>query len=222
MKLKWLSHAGFHVELCGKNILIDPWLCGNPSAKEKPEDIKDIDIILITHDHGDHIGDAIGIAKRTNAKIVGIYELSQYAMEQGVNNVVGINIGGTVLLDEIEITLVQAFHSSIRGAPTGFVVRCKGESLYHAGDTGLFGDMKLIGELYKPKLALLPIGSYYTMGPLEALEAVKMIKPKIVIPMHYNTFPVIKQDPKVFKRMVEEEILGVKVIIPNIGEWITI
>lgn len=222
MELKWLSHAGFHIKISDKNILIDPWLSGNPLAKEKLDDLKEIDIILVTHDHGDHLGDAIEIAKRTNAKVVGIYELVQYISSQGVNNVLGMNIGGTASLDNLEITLVQAFHSCDKGAPTGFIVKCNDESFYHAGDTGLFGDMKIIGELYRPKIALLPIGGYYTMGPHEALEAVRMIRPRIVIPMHYNTFPVIRQDPRTFKEMVEKDVPGVKVIIPSIGEWITI
>lgn len=222
MQLKWLGHAGFHIKLDEKKILIDPWLTGNPLAKEKPENIKDVDIILVTHDHGDHLGDTVEIAKRIDAIVVGVFELAQYISGQGVKRVLGMNIGGTATLDGIKITLVPAFHSCSRGTPVGFVVRNDYESFYHAGDTGLFCDMKIIGEIYKPKVVMLPIGSYYTMGPLEALKAVEMIEPEIVIPMHYNTFPVIKQNPSVFKKMVEEKMPEIKVIIPNIGEWIKV
>jgi len=222
MRVRWLGHAGFDIEILGRRILIDPWLTGNPMAKNKPEEFKKVDVILVTHDHGDHLGDAIEIAKNTGATFVGIYELSQYALSQGVKEAVGMNIGGSTVVKDLEVIMVPAFHSCEKGAPVGFVVQHGTESVYHAGDTSVFSDMKLIGELYKPKLALLPIGSHFTMGPKEAAKAVELIKPKVVIPMHYNTFPVIRQDPHEFEGLVKEVAPEVRVIIAEVGKWIEI
>jgi L-ascorbate metabolism protein UlaG (beta-lactamase superfamily) len=211
-RIKWLGHSGFEIELANKILLIDPWLTGNPLAAVKASDIKKADIVCVTHDHGDHLGDSVEICKRTGAAFVAIYELSVYAEKQGVKNVVGINIGGTVEVKGIRITLVQAFHSSTRGAPTGFVITAEEKTLYHAGDTGLFGDMKLIGEIHHPDVALIPIGDYYTMGPKEAAEAVKLIKPAVVVPMHYQTFPVLESSAENFIKLVKEKAPKVKVV----------
>ena len=188
-KIRWLGHSGFEIELMNKIVLVDPWLDGNPLAPMRAADLKKADIVCVTHDHPDHLGDAIQICKQTGATFVGIYELSVYAQEEGVKETVGINIGGTVDVKGIRISMVQAFHSSTRGAPTGFIIKAEGKTIYHAGDTSLFGDMRIIGEIHRPNIALIPIGGYYTMGPREAAEAVKLIKPAIVIPMHFKPFP---------------------------------
>jgi L-ascorbate metabolism protein UlaG (beta-lactamase superfamily) len=217
-RIKWLGHSGFEIELANKILLIDPWLTGNPLAAVKASDIKKADIVCVTHDHGDHLGDSVEICKRTGAAFVAIYELSVYAEKQGVKNVVGINIGGTVEVKGIRITLVQAFHSSTRGAPTGFVIKAEEKTLYHAGDTGLFGDMKLIGEIHHPDVALIPIGDYYTMGPKEAAEAVKLLKPAIVVPMHYQTFPVLESSAENFIKLVKEKAPKVKVVALKPGD----
>ena len=218
MKVRWLGHAGFEIEISEKRILIDPWLTGNPVAKNKPGEFKEVDVILVTHDHGDHLGDAIEIAKNTGAVFVGIYELSQYALSQGVKDTVGMNIGGSTIVKDLKVIMVPAFHSCERGAPVGFVIQHGDESVYHAGDTSLFADMKLIGELYKPKLALLPIGSHFTMGPLEAAKAVELLKPKYAIPMHYNTFDVIKADPNEFAKYVKDRGLETQIVILKPGD----
>ncbi|MCS7373432.1 MAG: metal-dependent hydrolase [archaeon GB-1845-036] len=221
MKLKWLSHAGFLIEIDEKRLLIDPWIKGNPLAKCTLDELDGIDAVLVTHDHSDHMGDAIEIAIRNNAKFIGIYELSQYAAKKGVKNVVGMNIGGTINLEGLSIIMVQAFHSSNIGMPTGYIIRER-EGVYHAGDTGLFYDMKLLAELYKPRVVLLPIGGHFTMGLREAAEAVKLMDPEIAIPMHYNTFPPIVQDPNKFREIVKEKAPRTKVIIAEINEWIEI
>lgn len=217
-KIRWLGHSGFEIELNNKTVLIDPWLSGNPKAAMKASDVKKIDIVCVTHDHVDHLGDAIQICKATGATFVGIYELGVYAQEQGVKETVGFNIGGTTIVKGIEISMVQAFHSSNQGAPTGFIIRAEGKSIYHAGDTGLFGDMKLIGEIYHPDIALIPIGDYYTMGAKEAAEAVRLINPSIVIPMHYGTFPVLTSSAKDFIGIVRERVPKVKVVVLEPGE----
>jgi len=217
-RIRWLGHSGFEIELVNKILLIDPWLTGNPLAAMKASDIKKTDVVCVTHDHGDHLGDAIEICKRTGATFVGIYELGVYAEEQGVKNVVGINIGGTVDVKGINITMVQAFHSSTRGAPTGFVIKAEGKTVYHAGDTCIFGDMRLIGEIYRPDVALIPIGDYYTMGPREAAEAVKLINPAVVVPMHYQTFPVLYPSAEDFIKFVKEKAPNVKVVVLKLGE----
>ena len=217
-RIRWLGHSGFEIELANKILLIDPWLTGNPLAAMKASDLKRADIVCVTHDHEDHLGDAVEICKRTGATFVGIYELGVFAEENGVKDVVGINIGGTVSVKGITISMVQAFHSSNRGAPTGFVIKAEGKTIYHTGDTSLFGDMKLIGEIHRPDVALIPIGDYYTMGPREAAEAVKLIKPDIVIPMHYQTLPVLSPSAEDFIKFVKEKAPKVKVVALKLGE----
>ena len=217
-KVTWLGHAAFQIEVAGKTVLVDPWLDGNPTSPIKASEISKADIVYVTHDHGDHLGDAVTICKRTGAAFVSTYELGNYASENGVQNVVGINIGGCVELKGVKLHMVQAFHTSSRGAPTGVVFEGEGKTVYHAGDTGLFMDMKLIGQLYKLDLALLPIGGYYTMGASEAAEAVKLLKPKAVVPMHYRTFPVLAQSADEFVEKVKKKAAKVKVVVLNPGQ----
>ncbi len=217
-KIVFLGHAAFKIETDEIKILIDPFLTENPLASIKASDIKECDIVLVTHDHGDHLGDAVDICKRTDATLVAIYDLAVHLQEQGVKNIEGMNIGGTANIKKVKITMVKAFHSATRGAPVGFVISVPGASIYHAGDTQVFSDMKIIGELYKPDYALLPISGYYTMGPEEAALATELLKPKVVIPMHYNTFPIIKQDPNKFAELVKQRTPEVKVVVLKPGE----
>jgi L-ascorbate metabolism protein UlaG (beta-lactamase superfamily) len=221
MKITWLGHACFLLE-GSKKVLIDPFLTGNPTAPVKPDEL-DVDVILVTHGHGDHLGDAVEISKRCKAPIVCIYELSVLLSRKGAETI-GMNVGGTLRFDDVSVTMVKAVHSAdvveseiiSAGDPVGFVVNMDGVSVYHAGDTDVFMDMKLIGELHEPKVALLPIGDLYTMGIKGALKAIELIKPEIVVPMHYNTFPAIRQNPEELK--AEAEKMGVKVVILKPGE----
>ncbi len=220
MKITWFGHACFLLEGT-KKIIIDPFLTGNPTAPVKPEDI-DVDLILVTHGHGDHLGDAETISKRCKAPIVAVYELAVYLAKRGCETI-GMNIGGTLDYEGVKVSMVNAVHSAdivgdeivSGGKAVGYVVE-DGVSVYHAGDTDVFMDMQLIGEIYKPKVALLPIGGFYTMSPKTALKAIELLKPEIVVPMHYNTFPPIKQNPEEFKK--EAEKLGVKVVVLKPGE----
>lgn len=217
IKVRWFGHAAFEVEMAEKTILVDPFLSGNEMAPIKPEEISRADVIVVTHDHPDHMGDAVEIAKRLGSKIVAVFETANKALSDGAPEAVGMNIGGTYSLDGLDLTLTPAFHS-MSSNPSGVILSDGKTAIYHAGDTGLFGDMKLIGQLYKPRIALLPIGGFYTMGPREAAVAASLIKPKIAVPMHYNTFDVIRQDPKIFQREVRRRAKGVKVKILNPGE----
>jgi len=218
MRIRWLGHSAFEIEMEGNIILVDPWLDGNPKAPIKASSIKNADIICVTHDHSDHLGDAVEICKSTGAAFVGIYELGVYMKESGVKEVIGMNVGGTTEVKGVKISLVPAIHSCRRGSPVGFIIRGEGKAVYHAGDTCLFGDMKLIKELHHPDIALLPIGGYYTMGPEEAVEAVKLIEPDTVIPMHYQTFPVLIPSAENFVRLVKERTPNVKVVVLEPGE----
>jgi len=223
--IKYLGHSFFEVVLTGldsavKNIAIDPWV-ENPLSPVKLGDYRDrrLDYIIVTHDHGDHLGNAIELAKATGATIIGVYEVALYAEEKGVK-AIGGNIGGALRIPDLEVVLTPATHSSSRGVPVGVVVRGKDLSVYHAGDTGLFSEMELIGELYSPDIAMLPIGGHFTMGVREAVKAVELIKPKIAIPMHYNTFPLIQADPFEFKKLVESRTSS-KVVVLKPGETLS-
>lgn len=221
--IRWLGQSAFEVTTPGgKAILIDPWLKGNPAAPVKPEDIKKADLILVTHDHFDHLGDAVEIAKATGAVVVGSFDLLQRLVKEGLpeknalNGGFGMNIGGTAKVAGVVVTMVQAAHT---GTPCGFVVTFEdGKRLYDAGDTGLFGDMKLIGDLYPPDLALLPIGDNFTMGAAQAAEALRLVNPKEVIPMHYGTFPILAQDATEFAALAAKKAPGVKVSVLKPGE----
>ncbi len=224
-KIKYYGHSAFKIiSQEGKVILIDPWL-SNPLSPQK--DYDKVDLILLTHAHGDHLGDTLEIAKKTQAKVYAIHEISVYLQKKGIKNAIGMNIGGHIKDGNIEIIQTEATHSSSiqegenlipGGDPTGFVIKLeKGFTIYHAGDTGVFGGMQIIGELYKPHLALLPIGSHYTMGPLEAAYACKLIKPKYVIPMHYATFPILTGTPEEFKNLLDPS-LSIEVIVLKPGE----
>ncbi len=218
MKFTYLGHSSFKVESDGKTVFVDPWLNG-PTSPIKVDDVKKADIVLVTHDHGDHgYAEGIEICKKTDAFFVAINELAIQAKNDGVENVHTLNIGGSVDIGGVTVTLVQAFHSSGIGAPTGFIVEFPSGTFYHAGDTGLFYDMKLFGELYKIDCALLPIGSYYVMSVRQAVKAAELIKPKYVIPMHYDTFPVIKANPKKFWQMVATNVKGTMVQVLQPGE----
>ncbi len=221
-RVRFLGHAAFDITLGGldgaeKRVLIDPWL-DNPLSPVKPSSYRGtrVDYVIVTHDHGDHLGNAIELAKLTGAKVVGVYEVAEHAREQGAE-AVGGNVGGALALPDLEIVLTPAVHSSSRGVPVGAVVRGADACVYHAGDTGLFGDMALIGELYQPDVALLPIGGHFTMGVREAARAVSLIRPRVAVPMHYNTFPLIRADPMEFKRLVES-VTRTRVVVLAPGE----
>ena len=211
--LKWLGHAAWLIKFREATVLIDPFLSGNPAAAVKQEDLKGIDFILITHTHSDHVGDAFTIAKREKSRIIGMFELYEMAAKEGVdsNQLSGMNKGNMVDFGKIKVALTHADHS---GEECGVVVSADGKTIYHAGDTALFRDMKTIQELYRPDVALLPIGGYFTMGPVEAAKAVEWLKPKIAVPMHFNTFPPIKQDPDRFMDLAGK-FAEVKILEPG-------
>lgn len=224
--VKWLSHAGFLITSSGgKAIVIDPWLTHNPLSPMSAADIKVAKIVLLTHDHQDHSSDAVQIAKSTGATVVAQFEVSGRLREQGglpesqTVNGMGMNIGGSVTLDGITVTMVQAFHSSPFGTPCGYVVRLEdGTTIYHSGDTGIFESMKLIGELYPLDLALLPIGSVFTMDPYQAAKAVSLLKPKRVIPMHYKTFPFLEQSADSFVSLTRQQAPQAEVVVLSPGQ----
>ena len=210
LTLTWFGHSAFHLQPAqGPSILIDPWL-DNPKAPADAKDIRGVDLILVTHGHCDHLGNAVDLARRTGASVIGIHELSLYFRSVGLEGTHGMNKGGTMSQNGISITMTDAKHSGgidvdqkvvCGGEAAGFVVKFQdGYTVYHAGDTALFGDMKFIGDLYKPDLALLPIGGLYTMGPREAAVACRLIKPKVIIGMHYGTFPVLTGTPRELQR----------------------
>ncbi len=219
MKVTFLGHASFKIEEDGKIVYVDPWLTG-PTSPITVDDVDKADIVLVTHDHGDHgYAEALGICKNTGATFVAINELAHKAGSQGVKDIHTLNIGGSVNIGGVVVTLVQAFHSSGVGAPTGFIVRFPSSTFYHSGDTGVFSSMELLGELYGPiDVALLCIGSYFVMDIHQAALATKLLKPKNVIPMHYDTFTVIEANPEKFKHLVSETSPDTTVIILKPGE----
>ena len=216
-RITWLGHATVLVRTAkGTNILIDPFIAQNPKY---PKDFvlpSNIHYILLTHGHGDHISDVAPVASKHGSTVVAIYELAAYVASKGVAQTIGMNLGGTVQLDDVAVTMVEAKHSSgaqdkdgthYVGVAAGFVLTITGGPvLYHAGDTAVFGDMKLIRELYHPQVAMLPIGGHFTMGPKEAALAASYLAPEIILPLHFGTFPPLKGTPEELASLVDANI----------------
>lgn len=208
VKLTWIGHASFILDTPGgKRALIDPWMTGNPVALESLHDPGDVDLILLSHGHSDHTGDVVRLAKeKSPAAVMCMIELGDFLASKGVENIIGGNKGGTLTAEGVSVTLTHAFHSSsygeedgtivYTGEPAGLIITLEnGYRIYFAGDTTVFGDMALIGELYKPDLAMLPIGDFFTMGPREAAIAIDLLGNPRVIPCHWGTFPVLRGTP---------------------------
>lgn len=208
MKFTYYGHSTFHLEAQGHSILIDPFISDNPHTELSPETFSPSHIIL-THAHGDHIGDTEAIAKRSGATIISSFEIANYYSAKDLNTH-GMNPGGRYTFPFGTVNFTPAWHSSsfpdgsYGGMPMGVVIESGGKRAYHAGDTALFSDMSLIGK-GGLDAAFLPIGDNFTMGPEDALEAVKLLNAKYVVPIHYNTFDLIKQDPEAFKNAVAQE-----------------
>jgi L-ascorbate metabolism protein UlaG (beta-lactamase superfamily) len=228
-RVRWLGHACLLFESGGRHVLVDPFLTGNPKAAARADEVP-ADLILVSHGHGDHVGDTVAIAQRTGAVVVANYEIGEWlkAAPRGLTKVHGLQHGGGHHFDGIgRVKLTLAFHGSVLpdgtygGNPCGFLLSFQdGATVYDAADTGLFGDMKLIGE-EGLDLAVLPIGDYYTMGPDDAVRAVKLLQPKFVLPIHYNTFDAIAQDPRAWADRVRRETSSEPVVLQP-GEWFDI
>jgi L-ascorbate metabolism protein UlaG (beta-lactamase superfamily) len=202
IKLTWLGHATFRIETPGgKTVLVDPWVMQNPMCPPSEKDVKKVDVMLCTHGHFDHIGDAVAIARKHTPVVVGIPELAHWLEKKGVKQVSSMNKGGTQTVGDIKVTMVHADHSCgiqdgdqmiYAGEACGYVIEfSNGVKIYHAGDTNVFGDMAIIRDLYHPDIAMIPIGDHYTMSPREAAYACNLLKPRTVIPMHFGTFPAL-------------------------------
>jgi L-ascorbate metabolism protein UlaG (beta-lactamase superfamily) len=207
MDIRYIGHAAFELSDGATNVLIDPFISGNPKATVKADELEP-DVILLTHGHSDHFGDLVAIAKRTGASVVAITEIAGELQEAGLENVSDPNLGGTVRFDWGSVKLVPAWHTSTTpngtpSTPAGLIIELGGKVVYHLGDTALFGDLELVGRRHAIDLALVPIGGHYTMDREDAVEAVRMIGPRQVIPCHYNTFAPIVSDAEAFKSDVE-------------------
>jgi L-ascorbate metabolism protein UlaG (beta-lactamase superfamily) len=218
ISITWYGHSAFLITgSSGTSVLVDPWL-DNPKSPVTADDIPRPDLILVTHGHADHIGNTAGIAGRFGVPVVAIHEVSLFLATQGVADARGMNKGGTLEVGGVSVTMTNAIHSSEidaggkllpGGEPAGFVVSFPGHPvIYHAGDTDVFGDMRLIRELHRPDIAILPIGGLYTMGPREAALAVGLLEPRVVIGMHYGTFPSLRGTPGELKALLPEERKG--------------
>ena len=227
LSITWLGHATVLITTPGgKRIVTDPWLEGNPSCPDKYKRIDAADVILLSHGHSDHSADVVAVARSTNAPVVCVHELSLWLGQKGLQNVVGMGVGGTVTVAGLAISMVPALHTSsvvdngaivYTGLAAGFVVRLEnGQAIYFAGDTALFGDMRLIGEMHKPDVAFLPIGDHYTMGPEAAARACALLGVRQVVPMHFGTFPILHGTPEQLKQLVQPA--GVDVLVLKPGE----
>jgi len=226
--IKWHGHANFQINTEWGNILIDPWFEENPSCNVKASDCKNISMVLVTHDHFDHVGDAVSICKNTGAKLFAIVETALKLKEAGIReeqivNGIGFNIGGTVEENGIKVTMVEAHHSSASGTPVGYIITFPDNyTIYHAGDTSIFASMQIYGELFDIDLAMLPIGGVFTMDPKQAAYACMLLKCKSVIPMHWGSFPILEQNTENFQKEIEKLKLDTKIISLKPGEEIEV
>lgn len=225
MKLKYFGHSAFQIKTNSDyTILIDPFLDGNPNSPVKSKDVT-ADFIILTHGHGDHVGDSFKIAHKSKTLFICVNELAEWVKGKGFN-AHNMHIGGSHNFDFGRIKFTIAHHGSLTpdnqyaGEASGVLITIEGKTIYHTGDTGLFYDMKLIGEMNPVDYMLLPIGDNYTMGSIDAVKAVELTNPKVAIPMHFNTFPVIKSDPHEFKRLLSEKGFSCKVM--EFGEEIEV
>jgi L-ascorbate metabolism protein UlaG (beta-lactamase superfamily) len=231
LSITWLGHSTFLLRSPkGARLLLDPWLTSNPACPEKAKKVDGLDLILVTHGHVDHCGDAVSVGRATGAAVVASHELALWLGRQGLKNLRGMNIGGRQTLNGITVFMVQALHSSSAehdgtvtylGPATGFIVRFEdGVTIYFAGDTGLFGDMKMLGEHYAPSIAFLPIGDLYTMGPEDAALAGAWLGVKTIVPMHYGTFPALTGTLEQLRECCRPR--GIDVVAPRAGETVTL
>jgi L-ascorbate metabolism protein UlaG (beta-lactamase superfamily) len=227
--LTWLGHNTFKLVTRGaRTVLMDPWVEQNPACPEKLRTFEKIDVMTITHGHGDHMADAVTLAKKYKPVIVCNYEIHLFLQKKGVSGTSPMNKGGTQEVAGLKFTMVHATHSSgiedggqviYGGEPCGFVITLEdGTRIYNAGDTGPNADMALIGELYQPEIALLPIGDLYTMGPREAALAARMLKPRYIVPAHFGTFPALTGTPDALREELKKLNVGAEVVALRPGE----
>lgn len=228
-ELTFMGHATFMLKTPGgKTVLIDPWVQNNPACPEELKSVSALDIMAVTHGHFDHIGDAVAIGTQHQPNVVGIYEMCVWLNSRGIKNILPMNKGGTQEVDGIKFSMVHADHSCgiqeedgsiiYGGEAVGYVIELEnGFRMYHAGDTAVFSDMKLISEIYKPELAMIPIGNHFVMSPVEAALACRFLGAKYVIPMHYATFPVLTGTPEELRQLTKD-IKGMEIIDLKPGE----
>lgn len=221
MRIVWLGHSFFEIRTTEAAVLIDPWL-SNPMFPGGFE-VKDYDLVVVTHAHGDHVGEAVELLRKNRrARFVGVYELARALEEKGVDpqQLIGANIGGPVDpgLGGLRVVLTPAAHSSEVGIATGVILLSREATVYHAGDTGLTKDMEVYAEVYRPDIYLVPIGGHYTMDALQAAYSVRMVRPKVAIPMHYGTFPVLYGQPEEFREYVTRLYPETRVVELRPGE----
>lgn len=227
MKVVFQGHSCFTIEHQSTRLIIDPFLSGNPAAKLTPDQVE-VDFILLTHGHNDHLGDTVSIAQKNQAQVICSHEAATWLGWQGVN-AHGMSIGGSHTFDFGQVQMTPALHGNgyvdeenqqiiYMGMPAGLVIRIGEKTIYHAGDTALFSDMQLIGRKHSIDLALLPIGDNFTMGPEDALQAAEWLQAKKVVPIHFNTFPLIQQNGQQFVDQLKQK--GIDGTVLNVGEYV--
>jgi L-ascorbate metabolism protein UlaG (beta-lactamase superfamily) len=230
--LTWLGHSTFKLVTRGaKTVLLDPWVENNPACPKELKTFDKIDIMTISHGHGDHMGDAITLGKKFKPTVVCNYEIHAYLQKKGIANTSPMNKSGTQEVGGLRFTMVHAVHSSgiedgaqmiYGGEPCGFVITLEdGTRLYHAGDTGLIPDFALVAEVYAPEIVLMPIGDLYTMGPREAAVAARLLKPKWIVPMHYGTFPALTGNPDALREELKKQGVSAEVVALRPGETLS-